>query len=239
MTHLSLALAAGVLVSAVAATSASALDPTTACLAGRHRAAAKYLACQQKAKAARYVHPDLSRFSVLVSKCQAKYASAWTKLAAKAAGTGNACDGNRFVDNGDYTVNDRLTGLQWEQKTDDGGIHDKDNAYSWGATLDNENGTAFTTLLAAFNTTPCLGNQCGWRLPTLEELVTILAAPYECHVMPCIDETPFGPTAPLPYWSSMVTVVTNDAWVVSFATGGVVYFDKHSTNPVRAVRGGL
>jgi hypothetical protein len=37
----------------------------------------------------------------------------------------------RFVDNGDGTVTDTRTGLMWEQKTDDGSIHDKDNVYTW------------------------------------------------------------------------------------------------------------
>jgi hypothetical protein len=39
--------------------------------------------------------------------------------------------GPRLVDNGDGTVTDNETGLMWEQKTDDGGIHDATNRYSW------------------------------------------------------------------------------------------------------------
>jgi len=34
----------------------------------------------------------------------------------------------RFIDHGDGTVTDTRTGLMWEQKTDDGSIHDKDNS---------------------------------------------------------------------------------------------------------------
>ena len=36
----------------------------------------------------------------------------------------------RFEDRG-LTVFDHQTGLEWEKKTDDGGIHDKDNTYTW------------------------------------------------------------------------------------------------------------
>jgi hypothetical protein len=36
-----------------------------------------------------------------------------------------------YVDNGDGTVTDSNTGLEWEKKSDDGGLHDKDNFYSW------------------------------------------------------------------------------------------------------------
>ena len=35
------------------------------------------------------------------------------------------------IDNGDGTVSDPATGLMWEKKTDDGGVHDKDNQYKW------------------------------------------------------------------------------------------------------------
>jgi hypothetical protein len=45
----------------------------------------------------------------------------------------------RFVDNGDGTVTDNQTGLQWEKKTTAVGSvanladpHDVDNAYTWG-----------------------------------------------------------------------------------------------------------
>jgi hypothetical protein len=49
--------------------------------------------------------------------------------------------------NGDGTATDYDTGLQWEQKTDDGSVHDKDNTYSWSPTLGPPDGTAFTAFL--------------------------------------------------------------------------------------------
>jgi hypothetical protein len=36
-----------------------------------------------------------------------------------------------FVDNGDGTITDLWTVRMWEKKDDSGGIHDKDNTYSW------------------------------------------------------------------------------------------------------------
>ncbi len=68
------------------------------------------------------------------------YTAAWAKLQATAPGS--TCDNARFHDNGDGTVTDRLTGLQWEQKKNDGSVHgektfrpvhDMDNLYSWSA----------------------------------------------------------------------------------------------------------
>jgi hypothetical protein len=51
------------------------------------------------------------------------------------AGTGN--DGDiqagatlSYTDNGDGTITDNNTGLMWAKKSDDGSIHDKDNAYT-------------------------------------------------------------------------------------------------------------
>ena len=47
-------------------------------------------------------------------------------------------DGSDYTGNGDYNsqpwacVRDNHTGLVWEVKTDDGGIHDKNNTYRWG-----------------------------------------------------------------------------------------------------------
>src|SRR5262249_54469788 len=74
-------------------------------------------------------------------------------------GGGGAC---RYGVNGDGTATDYDTELQWEQKTDDGSVHDKDNTYSWcvGGELpfpycDNlanpPDGTAFTDFLGTLN----------------------------------------------------------------------------------------
>lgn len=157
---------------------------------------------------------------------------------------------DRFIDNGDGTVTDTQTGLQWEQKTDDGSVHDKDNSYSWSLTLAPPDGTAFTDFLERVNGRLCsvadanagtcqgLGGHSDWRLPTIAELQTILLAPWPCGTSPCIDPI-FGPTAAFHYWSSTTHAAdANSAWFVFFGNGDVGNNVKNDILFVRAVRGG-
>jgi len=94
-----------------------------------------------------------------------------------------------FVDNGDGTVTDQQTGLQWEKKT--GTVtdvirdcslsscpdpHAVANRYQWCLdtnpdfgcdTADSPpDGGAFTDFLATLNTPPCFAGHCDWRLPS-------------------------------------------------------------------------
>jgi len=152
----------------------------------------------------------------------------------------------RFVDNGDGTVTDNVTGLQWEKKTDDGGVHDVDNTYTWTSSGSPypPDGTAFTVFLANLNTEPCFAGHCDWRLPKVNrdgdpaELETILLAPYPCGTSPCIDPI-FGTTAPAYYWSATTsTSYPGGAWLVYFYDGFVSIDYGWYTYPVRAVRSG-
>src|SRR5262245_13653459 len=63
-----------------------------------------------------------------VVKCEEEFAAAITKANEKAAKKGASC---RWLDNADGTATDLNSGFQWELKTDDGGVHDKDNTYTW------------------------------------------------------------------------------------------------------------
>src|SRR5262245_8728824 len=92
-------------------------------------------------------------------KCQAKLDARLATLNAAATDWAIAC---RYVDNGDGTVTDYDTGLQWEQKDGADGMpnyqnpHDVDNEYSWGnlagcTYLGCSNGTAFTDFLGRLN----------------------------------------------------------------------------------------
>jgi len=153
----------------------------------------------------------------------------------------------RFVDNGDGTVSDNQTHLVWEKKDDLGGIHDKDNFYTWAPSGTLPTGTAFTTFLGTLNNgtssdgtaiSGCFAGHCDWRLPTSAELQTILLAPYPCGTSPCIDPV-FGPTVAFTYWSSTTYSSTpSGAWGVDFFDGSVFAGGKTDLGYVRAVRGG-
>ncbi len=160
----------------------------------------------------------------------------------------------RFVDNGDGTICDRDTGLMWEMKDASDGTQDLanprdvDNRYQWSSTGTAPDGRAFTTYLTRLNgevaagrNSEQLGGHSDWRLPTLQELQSILDCSYGS---PCIDPI-FGPTAADGYWSSTSQesqfINTNglfDAWPVFFDNGAVYFDNKSGAKRARAVRGG-
>lgn len=216
--------------------------PEQKCQKARYDAAAKYEACQQKVMG-KFLGGAIGeglKFLKAVGKCAVKYQATWPKLQKKALGTGAPCDAARFVDNG-TTVTDNLTLLQWEKKTDDESIHDKDSTHSWSTSGEAADGDAFTNFLRTLNGDPCLAGECDWRLPTVAELQTILLEPsWPCPASPCIDPI-FGPTAAAPTWSSTINAHNLDyAWTVSFSEdNGRTSRFKAIDHVVRAVRGGL
>lgn len=141
-----------------------------------------------------------------------------------------------WVLHGDGTVTDRRTGLQWELKTDDGSIHDKDNVYTWSATGTAPDGTVYSSFLNALNATEFAGYG-DWRLPTLEELESIAEPAFpDCSVSPC-TEIP-GETVSSFYWSSTSDGGGLGARCVNFLVGNTLSAGKTFEHYVRAVRGG-
>lgn len=156
-------------------------------------------------------------------------------------------DGQPLTDqNADYTstpwacVQDNVTGLIWEVKTDDSGLHDKDDKYTWynddGNTNGGFNGYADqggdTCFSYESGTPPTYCNTqyyvnrvnatgwCGasdWRMPTRKELESLVA--YNRN-NPSIDTNYFPPAVSSSVWSGSPDAYnTNYAWSVSFGNG--------------------
>jgi len=138
-------------------------------------------------------------------------------------------------------VRDNVTGLIWENKTNDGTIHDKDNKHTWYDPTDPYysgtpgDGTDTKDFIDALNSAS-FGGYSDWRLPTASELVTIVNYRFS---NPAISPGYFQNTASSFYWSSTTYAHNTDyAWGVDFDHGYDYDLYKSSSYYVRAVRGG-
>ena len=122
-------------------------------------------------------------------------------------------------------VRDNVTGLIWEVKTDDGGIHGKDNTYTWQDAQD--------VFIAALNSLSGFGGYTDWRMPTIKEVAYIV----DCSTYdPAIDKSYFPYTRSSYYWSSTENAADSDyAWSRNFGHGHDAWNDKSLSNYVRAV----
>jgi len=126
-------------------------------------------------------------------------------------------------------IRDNVTGLIWENKTDDGSIHDVDDEYTWQDAQD-----VFIATLKSQN----FGGHNDWRLPTVKELSTIIDSSIPAPG-PTINTDYFPNTESSYYWSS--TTYANDpiyAWLVFFGGGYLNNGPKYPYGYVRAVRSG-
>ena len=144
-----------------------------------------------------------------------------------------------FVDNGDGTITDQVTGLMWEKHSSDGSIHDAGNTYSFA--------DAVAVKIAALNSEPFAGHS-DWRLPNRNELATLInfgtlsPATYPDFKTTCdpgCTVTDCNCTGTTIYWTSTSHHNTPDyAWYVNFSQGSFAELQKVPGNParVRAVR---
>jgi len=156
-------------------------------------------------------------------------------------------------------VKDNITGLIWEVKTDDGGLHDKDDTYNWYNTDSSSNGGAvgyadddgntcsgydsgdsstFCNTQAYVNRVNNAG-WCGatdWRMPTRKELQGIVSFD---RTNPSIDTGYFPNTRSSDVWSGSPSAHGSSyAWVVYFYNGNSGSGSRNSSWFVRLVRGG-
>jgi hypothetical protein len=124
-------------------------------------------------------------------------------------------------------VKDNVTGLIWENKTDDGGIHDKDNTYVWAGT---------DAFIKALNDAQ-FGGFTDWRMPTIKELSSLINISVT-DPGPTIDTAWFPNTVPSSYWSSTINANnTSSAWYVGFNLAYIAIQWNYNSYYVRAVRG--
>ena len=142
-------------------------------------------------------------------------------------------------------VRDNHTGLVWEVKTPagSGSIHDAGNSYRWGGkTAQIKAGQTYGTLYNDWDTlvddTNSGSGLCGftdWRVPTFEELSTIVNLGKS---NPAIDTNYFPNTVGLFWSSSPRSLYSNRAWGIHF-NDGLTYRDlRENLGQVRLVRNG-
>ena len=137
-------------------------------------------------------------------------------------------------------VRDNVTGLVWEVKTDDGGIHDRDNTYRWGGKTALGTGYGeyypdWDTLVDGSNTERLCGYS-DWRVPTRTELQGLV---HYGRTYPSIDIDYFPNTQYSYFWSASPAGDSSDsAWYVHFMHGTDAPYYRSNNSHVRLVRAG-
>jgi len=125
-----------------------------------------------------------------------------------------APNGETYMDNGDGTVTDTVTGLMWQKAV--------------------AAGTFTQPQAVAFCPTLMLATRSDWRLPTIIELTSIVDLGQS---NPSINVTSFPATPAAAFWSSSPGAgAPSYAWSVSFSLGGTSSSDMTTSGNVRCVR---
>ena len=219
---------------------AAAASPKATCQKTKLIALGKFRLCMDKvdAKIAQGGW-DSSKENTQKNRCIEKFGRFILRADGKAASAADAC---RWLDNDDGTVTDLHTGLQWELKTNDGSVHDVGNSYSWSSNPPKPDGDAFTEFLGSLNDADgsgCLAGHCDWRVPTGDELETLVdekGGGGPCYILPCT--TIPGETITGHYLTS-TTIDTTKFETLDFETGFRASGAAKGITPapVRAVRG--
>ncbi len=146
-------------------------------------------------------------------------------------------------------VKDNVTGLMWEVKTTDKGLHDVGWIYSWYEPDNSKNGGDAGTQNGGYcgGTSACdtdayvkavnAAGWCGykdWRMPRQAELQSIVD--YSRYNL-AIDTAYFPNTEYAYYWSSALAYSAHlAAWMVFFGNGSDGWTNKSNSNSVRLVR---
>jgi hypothetical protein len=150
-------------------------------------------------------------------------------------------------------VKDSTTGLTWEVKTEDSGLQDANNFYSWysaGSTSQASNGIKdggkcrggidcdTQSYINAINAKRVCGFS-DWRLPTRKELLSLVQSGGQSDQKTMIDTRYFPNTPGDWYWTADTDLGNSDyAWYVLFYNGRTMKALKSQAKRVRLVRGG-
>ena len=119
-------------------------------------------------------------------------------------------------------VLDRETGLVWERSPST-----QTSVWQLGA-LQNASYACLTK---------AVGNRLGWRLPTVQELASLVDPTNNSPALP--TGHPFSNVQGSYYWSATVALTDPDgAWTVRFDNGNLTQYIKDAANYVWCVRGG-
>lgn len=136
---------------------------------------------------------------------------------------------NRYTDNGDGTVIDKVTGSVWMrcalgQQWDGKSCTGDATLYTWAE---------IETLVDEFNLDGYAGHD-DWRLPNLPEIATLTER--MCK-KPRLNTEIFPNTPHVAFWTIMTKPATDMIYVMNFGEGGVEAVARTYKAPVRMLRG--